>query len=277
MDISLIQSVALAFAGNSLIAVGQGTQKSQVSVIQVGDSRSQKIRRILLWAGGIASSNLGLVLIYQAIALGHTAIVGTLSGSGLITLVLFSHFVLKERVQASELAGVILIFLGVLFLPLWPVDQTASYIRNDALFLGAASVILLLCLLAVFLEKKKGRTVGTILALLAGSMTGFSQIYQKVSATQSSPLYTQSSFYLFLGFFLLSFSSMQMAYRRHRAITVIPYFNASAVLIPLVGGQVFFQERLSWVQWLCVAVIAAGMVLIDLAFRRDEEQKEKTP
>ncbi len=270
MDINLIKSVGLALAGNSLIAVGQGTQKSQVGSIQAHESRGHKFRRLLLWGVGILSSNLGLVLIYKGIALGHTTIVGTLSGSGLITLVLFSHFVLKEKIQAKELWGVILIFLGVLFLPLWPLENTARYVRNDLLFLGTAAVILMVCLLLILIEKRRGNTVGTILALLAGSMTGFSQIYQKVSSTENIPLYLQSSFYIFLALFLLSFSSMQLAYRRHRAITVIPYFNATAVLVPLIGGQVFFAERLSWVQWLCVAVIGAGMVLIDLAFRWEE-------
>ncbi len=266
MDLSLIYSAGLAFLGNSLIAVGQGTQKSQVSGIQSHEDRRQKFRRLLLWGLGIASSNLGLVLIYRAIALGHTTIVGTLSGSGLITLVLFSHFVLREAITRRELAGVILIFLGVLAMPLWPGSATPQYIRNDALFLSVAGGIAALLLIIILILRLREQKVGALLALLAGSMTGFSQIYQKVSTTSDIALYLQPSFYLFLGFFLLSFLSMQFAYRRHKAITVIPYFNAMAVIVPLVGGQVFFHESLSLPQWIAVAVIGAGMLLIDYTF-----------
>ncbi|MCK5008814.1 MAG: hypothetical protein KAR73_15575, partial [Spirochaetales bacterium] len=63
---------------------------------------------------------------------------------------------------------------------------------------------------------------------------------------------------------LLSMVVMQFAYRRGKAIQLIPAFAANTIAIPVVGGIVAFQERLHPVQWIGVALIITGVFLLSL-------------
>jgi drug/metabolite transporter (DMT)-like permease len=272
MKNDLIISAILAFIGNSLIAIGQGTQKSQVSAISKDDKISVKIRRGLIWVGGILCSNSGLVLIYIAIGIGYTTIVGAFNAAGLFTLILFSFFVLKEGIDKAEIAGIVFIFSGMIIIPLFPADTIPLYEFSLTAKWGAIGGLIAVFILALFITKIRKRPVGTALAMLAGSLTGISQVFQKVSRLpvvidKLTPFWGFFHSYIWLVFLAASFLSLQFAYRKHKAITVIPVFNSFAVIVPIFFGQVFFGESLSPIQWAGICFILCGIFVIDFHSR----------
>ena len=63
---------------------------------------------------------------------------------------------------------------------------------------------------------------------------------------------------------LVSMVVMQFAYRRGKAIQLIPAFAANTIVIPVVGGVLAFGERLHLFQWIGVILIFAGVLLLTL-------------
>jgi drug/metabolite transporter (DMT)-like permease len=57
---------------------------------------------------------------------------------------------------------------------------------------------------------------------------------------------------------------MQFAYRRGKAIQLIPAFAANTIAVPVVGGVLAFGERLHPLQWIGVILIFSGVLLLTL-------------
>ena len=57
---------------------------------------------------------------------------------------------------------------------------------------------------------------------------------------------------------------LQFAYRRGKAIRVIPSFSANYVVVPILGGMLVFGESLHPLQWLGAVLMVAGVLLLTL-------------
>lgn len=273
-------SLLLAFLGNSMIAIGQSIQKSQVSSFSGDESGKKKLGRILFWVLGIASSNGGLVLIYKAIALGYTTVVGAMNASALMVLLLISARFLHEEIKKAELIGVLLIFLGTVLFGIFPSTQTAVYGFSLLwLWIGTGIAVLIFILALTFLAIRKKKN-GLILAGFAGMLTAISQLFQKVAnlphiINRLEPVASFLQKWSFLPFLGASFLALQFAYRHEKAVTVIPVFNAVTVIVPIWVGRQFFGESLSIGQWAGVALILGGILLINYYSVSEEIAREK--
>jgi drug/metabolite transporter (DMT)-like permease len=260
----ILAAVLLGFAGNSLISLGQVIQKSQVQGFDIHEGASRKAKHIGLWIAGIAGSNIGLAILYWAITLGSASIAGAMNGTGLASLILFSRLILGERIDRWEAAGIVLIMLGVAIFPLAPMPLISPpVIQITHLWIGAGITTAVMGgLLAATLILKKPS--GIALGFLAGTFTGFSTLFQRAGAAEFAGGGGQGVFYtaVWLGFFLLSFLSLQFAYRGNPILKILPYFTGFKSLIPLIGGLLFFSEQLSALQWCGVGLILAGIVVI---------------
>jgi drug/metabolite transporter (DMT)-like permease len=76
---------------------------------------------------------------------------------------------------------------------------------------------------------------------------------------------------------LVSMVVMQFAYRRGKAIRLIPAFAANTIVIPVVGGVLAFGERLHPFQWIGVTLIFAGVLLLTLKTGYDVDPSARKP
>ena len=63
----------------------------------------------------------------------------------------------------------------------------------------------------------------------------------------------------------LSMSAMivlQFAYKHDQAIRIIPAFSANYILIPVFGGLLSFGDSILPLQWLGIAAIIAGVIIL---------------
>jgi drug/metabolite transporter (DMT)-like permease len=131
---------------------------------------------------------------------------------------------------------------------------------------------------------RRAPLVATIIAGLSWSLGGFVALFQKISTTEhgrSRSLTRAAPFpagglssageILFnpfaLGWIALSVVSMlviQFAYRRGRAIRIIPSFSANYIVVPILGGMLVFGESRHALQWFGVLSIIAGALVLTL-------------
>ncbi len=281
-------SILLASLGYSLLNISQAVQK-----IGLARAKEKRLQGIALWIAAAVGMLFSSILVFAAVALGNASLAGAMSAIGLAALAVFSHFVMKERVGVKEIAAIAVIILAAALIGLFSTGSQAAVVRLDVLFvmLGAAVVA---CVALWIVLGKKGTAAGVVIGVFSGILGGFVLLFQKVSTSdvgksmsifQLSPeaaggvwgqILAMVSNPFTVAWILLSLLSLvvlQFAYKKAEAIRIIPFFTASCVVVPVVGGVLCLDERLHPVQWVGVVLILGGLILLTVKRKAAEAQR----
>jgi uncharacterized membrane protein len=277
-----ILSLIAAFSGYSIHSIALAGQK-----IGLATAGKHRVRGLAIWILSTLSMPAAVSLVLYAVSIGNASLVGAMSGSGLASLAVFSHLFMRERITRRELVGVSSIVAAAILIGSLRIKTAVGEPSLTALYIYLPAICVTYLLLWLLLQKLK-RIIGIVIAGLAGALGGFVPLFQKVSASPtglSQPLLhftfgTETGFTSLLhkganllsnpwalAWILISLVSMvvmQFAYRRGKAIQLIPAFAANTIAIPVVGGVLAFSERLHPFQWIGVILIFAGVLLLTL-------------
>jgi uncharacterized membrane protein len=122
------------------------------------------------------------------------------------------------------------------------------------------------CVVIASISFKRGYWhAGTIFGVVAGSLAGIGMIFQK-GATEarglSYQLLASLFFYAWAGATGISFLVTQFALTKGTAISVVPSYNSTQVVLPQIGAIIVFSENVELIQWLGLALIVTGIVLL---------------
>jgi uncharacterized membrane protein len=275
-------SLLVAFAGYSIHSIAQAGQKIGFAITD-----RHRTKGVIVWILSTLSMPISAFLILYAVSIGDASLVGAMSGSGLASLAIFSHLYMREGISKQELIGVFTVIVAAILIGSFKLGTIAKEPSLSALYIYLPAV----CgtyLLLWLLFRRRTKIVGIVIAGFAGAMGGFVPLFQKISTSPralSQPLLrfhfrieTPITMLLkkvadllsnpwalaWIVISLLSMVVMQFAYRRGKAIQLIPAFAANTIAIPVIGGVVAFEERLHPIQWIGVALIIAGVFLITL-------------
>lgn len=282
MTENALLSVVLAFAGNSLINIGQATQKIGLGIIP-----AKRGRGTVLWIAGLASIVVANFFILYAVKIGSVAVVGAMAGSGLASLALFSYFVMRESINKRELAGVIVIFSAAAVLGAFSREYREPAINLLYLFIFCGVIAAAYPAAIIFtLRRKEG---GAVIGAFAGAVAGLIPLFQKVSTSaigvqagffdlskfsglrkEILTLFTNPYAVAWVAVSFLAFLITQFAYNRGKAIRIIPAYAANFVMVPVIGGLLCFGERLNPWQWAGLMGIIGGLFLLTIRKRRME-------
>ncbi|MBN1835689.1 MAG: DMT family transporter [Spirochaetales bacterium] len=276
-----VLSLLVAFAGYSILNISQAGQK-----IGLGLVRTHRFRGSVIWAAATLGTSAAAFVNLYALSLGSVSLVGAMAGSGLASLALFSWLVMREPIGVRELAGIGTVFAAAALIGAFAADPAAAAPRLRSLYLLLAGCSAGYAVLwAAF--RRRDRLAAPLIAGFSGALGGFVALFQKVSTTEhgrsrslarglealpSQPggvAETLSNPYA-LAWIVLSVLSMvviQFAYRRGNAIRIIPAFSANYVVFPILGGMVVFGETLHPFQWVGVALIVAGVLVLTVRGR----------
>lgn len=282
-------SLLVAFAGYSLLNISQAAQK-----IGLGVARSRKLTGSLIWAAAtLGTSGAAFVNLY-ALSMGSVTLVGAMAGSGLASLAVFSRLVLKEPIGRRELAGIGVILAAAVLIGAFARAQPPAVPRMAVLYGLLAAISAVYTILWV-LFRRRDSLVAMVIAAFAGSLGGFVALFQKISTTDygrtrslvravdslrapPGPVGETLTNPYALAWIVLSILSMlvlQFAYRRGKAIRIIPAFSASFVMVPILGGMLVFGESLHPLQIAGVLLIVAGVLMLTLKPPADAEAENE--
>jgi drug/metabolite transporter (DMT)-like permease len=271
-------TILLAFIGNSVLNISQAGQKIGLALMQ-----RDRRRGALLWAGCLLGTTVAALIGWLAVSIGRVALVGAMAGSGLPSLALFSHLVMKERIRARELAGIALMVGSAVLIGLFQRELPLGEPSLRLLF----SVLAVLCaaaLLAWAALRRRSRIVGPLIAAFAGMLGGFVPVFQKVAGSLAGRGSSFLASLLEKGHWAHGVANplramdpaldrlmvvIQFAYRHERAVRLIPYFTSCCILVPVLSGVFVFGEKLQAVQWVGVALILTGLMLLTLPAAED--------
>jgi drug/metabolite transporter (DMT)-like permease len=261
MNSSIVAAI-LAVIGYSLLNVGQASQKIGLSIRQI-----HHVRGSLIWTIATIGTLFSFPLVFVAISIGSLAVVGAMAGTGLISLTIFSGFVLKEHIRPITVTAILAVACAAAVIAVFE-DEQASSVRLMWLYVllvggvGGYSIGIL--------------TVSSARGVLIGGLSGFlgaySQIFQRLGTTDISLASGVSAFLLhvvsnpvtliWVGLSLVSMVTIQFAYRHAAAIRIVPVFTANFILVPVIGAVVVFGEQLHNAQWIAVVIMVGGSVVL---------------
>jgi len=291
---SLPKAIAYGVLAALSLSVGKGLQKYGLAFVTQPRQtlRERKHREVAAWCTGTAGVVGSAFFVFAACAYGPVSLVAALSGTGLVGLVAFSAWALRERVGKTELAGIALVVTGTLLVgcfDAWPRLPGYGLARRGTGGLHAgnlivyASGIVAVSLAAAFASVRSGyRAFGLVFGSIAGLCGGLSVFFQKAAMIQCacSDIFADIPstvrmpyFYLFALTGLGDFAVTQYALTRAKAVTVVPSYQVFNMLVPVVGGVVAYYERLNALQIVGVATLAAGTGLLSVFVGQGERER----
>ena len=266
-------ALLFAFAGYSVMNIAQAGQK-----IGLEKKQNRPAAGWLLWVGATVGTLVGVAVVLAALSMGAVSLVGSMAGSGLVTLAVFSHFVMGESLGWRDIVSILTIVAGSVLIGLFAAEQS-ELVPRWMLLHGFVLALCVVYALAWLAGGRSGRA-GIVLGGFGGALAGASMLYQNaatitanVGALVSFPLRAGLSperligllnpyLYLWFALSMGAFFVLQIAYGRGTAIQVIPAFNVNFITVPVIGGVIGFSEVVGLMQWAGIVIILAGTILL---------------
>jgi uncharacterized membrane protein len=266
----------VAFFGYSFLNISQDGQKIGLNLL-----KTRKLPGSILWTTATLVT-LGSALVTQyAFSLGNVSLVGAMDGSGLVSLALFSRLVMKEPIGLQELIGIGTMLIAAVLIGAFNDLAENPIPRAGLLFVFLGSVCIVYSIIWVVFNIRDS-LLAQVISGFAGAFGGFETLFQKLFTTEhgrlqslprgivslnhgSGPIAETLINPYTLAWILLGIVSMvilQFSYRHGRAIQIIPWFSATYIVLPVLGGLLVFGENLHFFQWIGLLVMGRGDVTI---------------
>lgn len=270
-----VTAALLAFAGYSLLNLGQAGQK-----IGLGIRNDHPVGGWTLWVVATLATSVSFFIVFSAISVGAVSVVGAMAGTGLVSLAIFSRIAMGERLAAKHVAALGSIVAGAAVVALFDVGGRGE--ARIALLWGvlAAGTVVYV---AAWVALRTGPGAGVALGGLSGFLGAYSQLFQELATAEldwseglgavvrmvvSDPITL-----VWAGLSVVSMVVIQFSYRHGQATQIIPVFTGNFILVPVIGGVIVFGESLGIVQWVGIALIVAGSIVLG---RRRASREEGT-
>jgi len=269
MDQGLYIGLALGISGSIMMNVGKGIQKQKIAVLKKGRQMffPPHRRDFIIWLTGILITSAAAPIYSASFKFtDKSSIISSLSGIGLVALLIYAGLVLKEAIGARDIFSSALIIFGTGLISYFnqPLTQEQQYDLTGFTYVVLALIAAFgtLAILSTRFHKIWGFGFG----LIAGSCIGLAMILGDMALVKSagSFLGQLSNIYVYLA--LLSATTAlvltQVAFFKGKAVLVVPTINSFIILTPLLVEYFTFKTVLLPVQYLGVAIIVSGVILL---------------
>jgi drug/metabolite transporter (DMT)-like permease len=278
-------AMLLGIAGSVLYHISKGMQRQSIDVLSLvfrkKRSRTEEVRRSLcgknvaLYSTGfILNNSLGF---FAILANRHapSSYYTSMFGVGIVALMLYAKFILKEPIHPLQYAGAAVLTTGTLLLGYDgirrdPMTMAGIDLPAAGLIIGAV----LLIGTALYVHARRTRSLlvfGVVCGLLIGFAAGLDPVLkgigQNLGGTARYLPKLASGWIIFMSSFLfatLSFAASQWVFSRGvRASVLIPSQNTAYILFPLVIQVVALPGfKLTILTVVGMAVTLAGIVIM---------------
>ena len=305
---AVLTALAIIFAilSYSLLNIGFALEKKAAAELPKIEEQStwHNLKNFLTnktWMFGFFLVNIQWVFFLFALEWGSLSLVIPMAGVGLIVLVIFSYFYLKEPITKPEIIAILGIISGVIILGVTSSESESTYSlieMND--FLKETTAIIFIVVFTVimigmvlFSINKQISVAGVLYGLASGLASGLGVIFTKAvtGGFDSSNFWITFVdalknwiWWIYLALLLLfniaSTIFLQYGYQKSKAVIVSPLFSMASLVVPVIGGLVIFSEWSSFSIGIIIAksvalvIITSGILLLSIASTKETEKSE---
>ena len=250
---------------------GKGIQKYGIEGIK--EDKSVKSKHSGVWIFGTILTAIYLFIQWLALFFAPINIIAPLEGIGLITLIIFSYYVLKEDITQKEIIGIALIIIGTVFITLFNLNPGTLIMANFNQF-NLIVFIVIITILTSFgiticaLNGFKG--AGFIIGTSAGAFMACQTVTKRITALPD-PTITSIYIVLVMIFAILSLGVTQFAFAKAKANRVLPCFTSASIILATIFGAFAMNELIHYFQIIGIIIIIIGIIFLT-AFRKEEKK-----
>jgi len=303
-------AIILALIAYTMLNIGIVLQKKGASSLPQVEHQSivDNIKNFLknkVWLIGFTLTTVQVFFYLFALDYGSISLVTPFNGWGIVVLVIFSHFYLKESISRVELVCIGVTVAGVIVLgitsPELKSELDAVTIASMLSAPVSIAIILLLGALTiipvVLSWKRKFWHADIILSTCSGFAASIGAIFSVAIMAHISTSDMWPSFWTALGtlvfwFYLIIYGAgtmvsmvyLQIAYQKGKASLVAPLFTIVTLVLPVIAGIIMFGEwnlvspDLAGIRAASIIVITAGAASLSYFNSKHNQQKRlETP
>lgn len=258
--------ITIGLVSYTSLYIGKGIQKFAIEGIK--EKQSIKNKHSGVWIFGTVLTALPVFVQWAALVFAPVNLIAPLEGFGLLMLLIFSFFVLKEKINHIQAVGALCIIMGTVFVTLFAartvVQPVAEFsivpliIIAGVLFTGEGAAILLS-------KKRDYRFGGPIIGFAAGTMMAFQTFTKRLSLLTDIRLLVTAAVFLFA---VLTLVVTQFGFVKAKANEVVLAFTSASILVASLLGSVVLGESPAGIQYGGMAAIIIGVFLLML-FKRE--------
>lgn len=246
---------------------------------RIGVAPTRKVVHALFtdwrWLGGLLMSVLGWLLFIRATSIGEISVIQPLMSTGDVVLVVMAVTFLKERLNGSEVLGLVVTIAGAGWLAMNAQAAPGAAWNGMALGGFVLAVICAVALLLVAARRHVGKEIP--LALAIGLSFGAGAVLTEAWTAAAASGWRVLLHPLWLSVVAANVAGLvllQAAFQRGRASVVVPVQLAIGNAVAVGGGVVLFAEPLPSARLAAVGLIIAGAVLLQGRATRDIPQPD---
>jgi drug/metabolite transporter (DMT)-like permease len=255
-----------------LLYLGKGIQKYAITGLQEDKTLKSKHSGVWIFGTVLTVSFMGLQWVALAVFHANVNIIAPFEGVGLISLLIFSYFVLKEKLNRWEFAGTILIIAGTVVITVF-YGEPIALIKSDfnlmvyLITLGAFTVPIVILSYLAF--KNPSKIKGILLGLSAGTFMAFQTISKRITDIPELAL-----IFTFVTFTLaaLTLGYTQFAFTMAKANIVVLSFASVSIILTSVLGYFSINENILPAQIGGICCVIVGIILMNI-FQKDEKKE----
>lgn len=300
-DLNLLWAIIAQLCATSLNFIGMTIQKkaaNELPKIGLEAGLIKSVKNFLLnkeWIFGYVLNSISVILNSVALALAALSIIQPLYGFGLIVLVVFSHFYLKEKITRIDIIGVLIGIGGIIVIGLTAVQpETLSYTDLLTKFFDIRGIIFLgvslgIAIILYLISEKITKNISVILLTVSSSIwTATSFLFYKAIASAVRDLGFVAAFFgvgwlytwSFIGLIALVSSiglvMLNIAYQNGQCVIVVPIWSSLQVVLPILAGIIIFEEWLNFsantIIWQTIGIVVMLVSLIILSISNGKKE-----
>lgn len=271
LDKTIIIGLSIGIISYITLYIGKGIQKYAIEGFKI--DRTIKSKHSGIWIFGTVLTALFMFIHWGALSFAPINLIAPLEGTGLVALVFFSYYILKESITKTEISGVVLIIFGTILATLYNTNAgevEALNLRINMFLLLSIPIVSTEIILIIISKFNGYKFSGLIIGSTAGTMMALQTLTKRISFIQG---YTLIFSALVLVFATATLAVTQFAFAKAKANQVVPCFTSASIIIAILAGKTVLNELLVTMQISGIIIILIGVILLT-AFPKGEKSNE---
>jgi uncharacterized membrane protein len=271
-NFDLFAGVLIGIVAYVTLYLGKGIQKYAIEGLKI--DKKIKSKHSGIWIFGTILTALFVFIQWIPLSIFHTPmnLIAPLEGLGLITLLIFSFFTLKEKISILEGVGIFFIVLGTVLINIVVItpeelQRESLNLRNFGIILSTIILVFVLFFLLIF--RKSDTLTGVVLGLAAGCFMAFQTLAKRI--TDIEGLIAIFTFVMF-AFAIATLGLTQWALVKTRANIVIPSFTSTSIILTTLLGIFVIDESIFNLQIGGIVSIVLGIILMNITSKKPIEE-----
>ena len=268
-DTMIPLAVFLGILATLMMNLGKGTSKYGLKYM--AEKRDQKKKYGAIWIIGIIITALNVVPQYFGVDLGGAALITSMAGIGLVAIIIFSYFVLDEKLDKIVYSGIGFTIFGTVLVGIFSVEPIRTHI-NYINFAILFSIVLIPIIIAIVYSHTHDNVFfGFLYGTMAGVLSGLAVVLMNMGQILFGGannlfvnLLSIGNIVLYLAIImaLVATAFTQYGLTKGKASIVAPAYNSAYIIIPVISEMLVFYFFLSIWQLIGVILIIIGVVLM---------------